>query len=568
MEPSKRARVSSGSSKGDDHIKSLISLHRSISPPTSGCSKRSRLSRPSHPVNTRGEKNEPVTRPCASSSHLIPSPIQLTHIKDLSDRQGFNVDTVQLRDILGDPMISECWQFNFLFDVDFLMSQFDSDVQHLVKVKVVHGSWQRESQNRIIVEEACSRWSNVEPIIAYMPEPFGTHHTKMMILFRHDDLAQVIIHTANMIQGDWQNMTQAVWKSPLLPLEKPNTSTSAGQPAFGTGRRFKRDIMSYLKAYGSKKTGTLVKQLSEYDFSVVRAAFLASIPSKQQLNGLDSNTTTLWGWPALNDIMGNLPLRQPMNHSNKAQIVIQVSSVASLGVTDKWLKDVFFKALSPGSINLEPNYSIIFPTPEEIRHSLDGYGSGGSIHMKIQSDRQKRQLNYMRSHLCHWDSQQGSSQSKSIDLSEKSTTREAGRSRAAPHIKTYIRFSDPKMDTIDWAIVTSANLSTQAWGAGANTAGEVRISSFEVGVVVWPDLFTENTKGNAIDPPSILMVPCFKRDTPIRSLNDSDTTPVTTVVGLRMPYDLPLTPYGDTDEPWCASAPHELPDWQGRSWVI
>jgi len=28
---------------------------------------------------------------------------------------------VGLRDILGDPMIRECWQFNYLFDVDFLM---------------------------------------------------------------------------------------------------------------------------------------------------------------------------------------------------------------------------------------------------------------------------------------------------------------------------------------------------------------------------------------------------------------------------------------------------------------
>lgn len=93
------------------------------------------------------------------------------------------------------------------------MSQFDEDVRNLVKVKVVHGSWERESANRIRVDvsvityrfrdvqhetqadadslqEACSRYPNVEPIVAYMPERFGTHHSKMMILLRHDDLAQ------------------------------------------------------------------------------------------------------------------------------------------------------------------------------------------------------------------------------------------------------------------------------------------------------------------------------------------------------------------------------------------
>lgn len=62
------------------------------------------------------------------------------------------MDTVRLRDILGEPMIRECWQFNYLFDVDFLMSQFDEDVRSLVQVKVVHGSWERESANRIRVD--------------------------------------------------------------------------------------------------------------------------------------------------------------------------------------------------------------------------------------------------------------------------------------------------------------------------------------------------------------------------------------------------------------------------------
>jgi hypothetical protein len=39
-------------------------------------------------------------------------------------------------------------------------------------------------------QEACTRYPNVEAIAAYMPEPFGTHHSKMMVLLRHDDLAQ------------------------------------------------------------------------------------------------------------------------------------------------------------------------------------------------------------------------------------------------------------------------------------------------------------------------------------------------------------------------------------------
>jgi tyrosyl-DNA phosphodiesterase-1 len=49
----------------------------------------------------------------------VPSPIQLTHIEHLAPHQ--NVDAVRLNDVLGNPLIKECWNFNFLFDIDFVM---------------------------------------------------------------------------------------------------------------------------------------------------------------------------------------------------------------------------------------------------------------------------------------------------------------------------------------------------------------------------------------------------------------------------------------------------------------
>jgi hypothetical protein len=48
-------------------------------------------------------------------------------------------------------------------------------------------------------QETAERYPNVELHHAYIPDPFGTHHSKMLVLFRHDDTAQVVIHTANMI---------------------------------------------------------------------------------------------------------------------------------------------------------------------------------------------------------------------------------------------------------------------------------------------------------------------------------------------------------------------------------
>ena len=136
--PSKRARFLLDSSDGAATTP-LTSFQRAISPPLPrGC-----------PALTDGLVIS-GTGVTAHSTKFVDSPVQLTHIRDLPD--GNNVDAVRLRDILGDPMIRECWQFNFIFDVDFLMAHFDEDVRSLVKVKVVHGSWRREDSNRIRVE--------------------------------------------------------------------------------------------------------------------------------------------------------------------------------------------------------------------------------------------------------------------------------------------------------------------------------------------------------------------------------------------------------------------------------
>ncbi|KAJ0417123.1 tyrosyl-DNA phosphodiesterase I [Aspergillus carlsbadensis] len=541
----------------------LATLRRSITPPPPSRTRRSitttSVVSPHDPkTSTPSPQNEIKPR-------TLPSPIHLTHIRDFAAPSGNNVDCIRLSEILGDPLIRECWQFNYLFDVDFLMRQFDADVRDLVSVKVVHGSWKRESDNRIRVDEACSRYSNVEPIVAYMPEPFGTHHSKMMILLRHDDTAQVIIHTANMIAGDWANMTQAVWRSPLLPLSSTDSSRGGSNSAptsmpWGSGARFKRDLLAYLKEYGVKKTGPLVQQLAKYDFGAVRAALIASVPSKLKIGNSGSNDSddrTIWGWPALRDALRHVPLRES---DATPHIVAQMSSIASLGQTEKWLKDIFFDALAPSSSRLQkqrPQYSIIFPTAEEIRRSLNGYGSGGSIHMKLQSAAQQKQLQYLKPYLCHW--------AGDVAGQLPPVNRDAGRRRAAPHIKTYLRFADARrMDEIDWALVTSANLSTQAWGAAVNAGGEVRICSWEVGVLVWPELLvTEKEEGK-----SVVMVPCFKQDDPDRSrTTPSDGADLAALqVGLRMPYDLPLTPYSAQDIPWCATMPHSQPDWLGQTW--
>ena len=66
-------------------------------------------------VPLRSDKGN-VERP---KSKVVPSPVQLNFIEELSAIS--NVNTTSLGSILGDPMIKECWLFNYLFDMNFVM---------------------------------------------------------------------------------------------------------------------------------------------------------------------------------------------------------------------------------------------------------------------------------------------------------------------------------------------------------------------------------------------------------------------------------------------------------------
>lgn len=166
-----------------------------------------------------------------------------------------------------------------------------------------------------------------------------------MILIRHDGFAQyiltpcfstrifetnhkcrVVIHTANMIAQDWRNMSQAVWRSPLIPLLAENSRVNPQtDKRFGRGLRFKRDLLAYLAAYRKKNIDSLVSQLKRYDFSAIRAALIASVPSRQVARSATSQNDTLWGWLALKDTLRNIPMRrEELGQNDKPHIVIQV----------------------------------------------------------------------------------------------------------------------------------------------------------------------------------------------------------------------------------------------------
>ncbi len=134
------------------------SLTRSISPPpkkTRTLVQEQLQETIQEPVQeqSREQSREPA-RELSQTGRLFKSPFQLTSIE--AAPSATNIDSLSLGDIIGDPLIKECWEFNYLHDIDFLMGNFDQDVRHLVKVHVVHGFWKSDDPNRVALQVRCS----------------------------------------------------------------------------------------------------------------------------------------------------------------------------------------------------------------------------------------------------------------------------------------------------------------------------------------------------------------------------------------------------------------------------
>ena len=184
-----------------------------------------------------------------------------------------------------------------------------------------------------------------------MPEMFGTHHTKAIVLFRHDDLAQVVILTANFVEGDF-HMSQAIWRTPLLPLQRDGPPSSDLMPPLGSGPRLKHDLLAYFRGYGRNGNAILsdlISQLQTYDFSAVRGALVGSLPGLQmpsQFEPEEQDRIGHWGLPALKHILSSIPTNSPVSSDPHPQphIMAQVSSIASVG--EKWLLSNLIPTLS------------------------------------------------------------------------------------------------------------------------------------------------------------------------------------------------------------------------------
>ncbi|KAG5453037.1 tyrosyl-DNA phosphodiesterase 1 [Clonorchis sinensis] len=482
------------------------------------------------------EFSHPFQQPQATTSHELPvnncSSVDSNVIDQMAKEFGFylfrcpgvkyrNIPTITLKEIFhqkhGDLVSSA--QFNYMFDVDWLMQQYPKQFRScpLLLVHAYHG------QDKAALNSVVSKYENIRQCVAHIRLPFGTHHTKMMFL-KYADGLRIVIHTANMIPDDWDRRTQGIWLSPKL-LRKSDTSSETDSDT-----KFRETLVNYLRGYGSTVAGTpssplgeWIEELLQYDFSPIRVFLVGSVSGMHGGSSLKH-----FGHPRLANLLQDYTLEVPSSWP----LIGQFSSIGSLGAQPTtWLTTQWSSSLAgKGARGLR----MIFPCVDDVRNSLEGYAAGGCLPYSRQTAEKQP---WLRQFLHRWCA--------------------GPHSRAAPHIKSYTRISNDGTHA-SWFLLTSANLSKAAWGSFVKDGSQLMIRSYELGVLFVPGQFQE--KAN-----------CFRLVTPSRTTTPSDA--LKQIAGMRthsipfpVPYDLPPVLYDTDDDPWVVDVRYSEPDVFGRFW--
>ncbi|XP_014678998.1 PREDICTED: tyrosyl-DNA phosphodiesterase 1-like [Priapulus caudatus] len=438
----------------------------------------------------------------------------LSRVAGVSDDGG--APSLHISEILaagGDVVASA--QFSYAIDVPWLVRQYPNAARRR-PLLVVHGE-QREA--RAALHESAADHPHVSFVQARLDIPYGTHHTKLMLLRYRDDAMRVVVHTANLVEADWHQKTQGVWMSPLFP--RLPEGAAAGPTGGDSATRFKRDLLEYLGGYRSPGLREWIATIEQHDMSAARVHIVASLPGRHLAAKRES-----FGHMKLRRLLRERVPRPPEG-AGAGVVVAQFSSIGSLGATrGSWLGGEWLTSVAATRGDAAPAPSpalkLVFPCVEDVRTSLEGYAAGGALPYSVKTAAKQP---WMHNLFHRWRADG------------------RGRTRASPHVKTYARAAAADCGALSWFVVTSANLSKAAWGALEKNNAQLAIRSYELGVLFVPEDFGESEL----------------RVLPPGGASAADGFPV--------PYDLPPTRYAREDRPWMWDVPHdEKPDARGVKW--
>ncbi|KAH8956501.1 hypothetical protein BDL97_07G041900 [Sphagnum fallax] len=490
---------------------------------------------------------EPVT------SQRLSSSFQLMRVRNLP--QWANKGCVGIGDVIQGK-VQVALLSNYMVDIGWLLGACPL-LRKVPRVVVIHGE-SGQSLELLQNSKPCD-WVLHKPPLRLS---YGTHHSKAMLLV-YPTGVRVIVHTANLIHVDWNNKSQGLWMQDF-PWK---TDACKGKKS----SVFENDLVEYLTALEWPGCTTVLPEQGEvrinaaffrkFDFSSATVRLIASVPGYHQGHNLSK-----WGHMKLRKVLQEQSFEQEFKG---APIVYQFSSLGSLD--EKWLSELAESMQAGSTFEKEPlghgATQFIWPTVEDIRCSLEGYAAGNAV----PSPQKNVERAFLSKYWSHWQADH------------------SGRSRAMPHIKSYVRYHD---QCLAWFLLTSSNLSKAAWGSLVKSGSQLMIRSYELGVLFLPHLVraqfespsfsctedfspllpqlkgqqTEKEVEKPVRHPKLVTM-CWKGSASVEhrgsTMQQQDGV---VVVRLPLPYALPPTKYRPEDRPWSWDRQYHQPDVYGEVW--
>ena len=131
----------------------------------------------------------------------------LSKVKDLPASHKA-LDSVFLADLLHPSLgrLTSSLQINFMVDLDWLMMNYEVTQTENLPLVLLYG----QDNPELSSQNLSQTHPNLRAVRIKPRTPYGTHHSKMMVLLYEDGGVRVVVHTANLIPSDWENRTQGL----------------------------------------------------------------------------------------------------------------------------------------------------------------------------------------------------------------------------------------------------------------------------------------------------------------------------------------------------------------------
>lgn len=396
---------------------------------------------------------------------------------------------------------------SFIFDLEWFTQTFLGSFQQTLlppRHIILLADAKRFSHTQNIAQ-LLSLKKGIESVSVILPSALGCYHSKFILAFTPLNESQkstttemdrktaglrFILTTANMTEVNMSHCNELFYCQDFPLKEKGEENVQQSD--------FEHVLCSYLE-HAKRRAETfvmpstcnqnLIEKLHRIDFTEAHGKLVCSVSGKPITN--TNKGKNLFGLSALSDAIKSLSIKDEEECviEQRWQYTSQSSASSCL------VQSEFAKALAGNDglkNNKEAHLKIIYPTEDDIRGSLRGWASG--LHIPIRMSSFGPNIN---KHLHKWSTP---------NRNTKNETLLSKRQRTMPHLKTYARVirrrkGDEAMGenvSLDTLLVTSANMSTSAWGRRGSHTNETNTQrNFEMGLLFHTLLVPKRSSSSA-----------------------------------------------------------------------